>query len=478
MYYILSTIIGLGISLLIYHLLLKPSKILTFNRYYLLITILLLLFSPLLQIDATIQSPVLQELSLDKLISGKNAMEENIQSVTVETLNKTPSLGLIEYFLWPFYIAISFLFMLRFAQNIIRMIKLLKREKQKVGTLHLVLLDEDASPYSFFNFLFMSRKQYQDKNLSDSILNHETIHSAQLHSVDVLLIEFILCFFWFNPFVWKYKKSIIENHEFLADNEVINKGVDTNDYSNELIKSILAQSPNRLASSFSYLQTKNRIIMLNKTKSNRIVQSIKVFGAILIVGTLMSLNSISSHNEMKPLVVVIDLAHGGVDDGASNDYIIEKEIALKIGKKLKGLNINKNIKLLFTRTEDVTMNFPSRTDFINKNNPDLLISLHLNDSKNANQQGVEANYFDGTFQGKSKTYSKILISEQLKSIFNQGTIKTAPYIILKNTNCPGVLLTLGYISNEAERNLLLDSKTQDKIASAIYTGLIEIQKQM
>ena len=477
MYYILSTLIGLGISLLIYFLLLKPSKTLTFNRYYLLVTVLLFLSSPLLQIDAPIKSPMFQELSLDKLISGKNAMEENIQSVTVETLNKTPSLGLIEYFLWPFYIAISFLFMVRFTRNIIRMIKLLKREKQKIGTLHLVLLDEDASPYSFFNFIFMGRKQYQNKMLSDSILNHETIHSAQLHSIDVLFFEFILCFFWFNPFVWMYKKSIIENHEFLADNEVINNGVDTNDYSNELIKSILAQSPNRLASSFSYLQTKNRIIMLNKTKSNRIVQSIKVFGAILIVGTLMSLNSISSHNEMKPLLVVIDIAHGGVDDGVSINYINEKDIALQIGKKLEKLNTNKSIELLFTRSQDVTTSFASRIDFVNKNNPDLLISLHVNTSNDVDQQGIEANYFDGIFQEKSKIFSKILISEQLRSIFNEAAIKTAPYLILKKTNCPGVLLELGYISNQTERKMLLDNEAQEEIASAIYTGLIEIQKQ-
>jgi hypothetical protein len=80
----------------------------------------------------------------------------------------------------------------------------------------LVLLPHnEVGSFSFFKWLVMNRRDYE-QNFAP-ILRHESVHIHQMHSLDILFIEFLKIAFWFNPVLWFYKRSLQEVHEYLAD---------------------------------------------------------------------------------------------------------------------------------------------------------------------------------------------------------------------------------------------------------------------
>lgn len=474
--YCIQSIIGLGISLLIYQLLLRKGKSFVFNRFYLLFSLMLLLFVPMLQIETAFEVPLTNEFNTSTIITGKTILEENIKSVTVETMSNLPILKILPTVLWSIYSIVSLLFLFRFSRNLIHIGRSLRQHESAIDGLKLIFIERKTIPYSFFNYLFVNKQQYNNGRLTPAILQHEKSHSNQFHTLDVLLIEFITCLFWFNPFIWLYKKMMVENHEYLADASVIKKGFTIPDYSKEIVQSGHQFIQQPLVSGFSYIQTKNRLIMLSKTPSNKFLSTTKLAGALLLFCALFTLNSFIPGKEVKPLVVVIDSGHGGKDAGVSNDQLSEKEITLSIAEKLAAYNKRGKIKVLLTRTNDDFMTLKNRVAYINEQQPDLFISLHVNQSPNKTANGVESYYYDGEHSAQSKVYSKILVSEQLKTFSNRGEIKTANFFLLKNTNCPGVLLELGFLSNDTDRQLLSNPQNHNQIAASIYNGLLEISR--
>lgn len=87
------------------------------------------------------------------------------------------------------------------------------------------------------------------------------------------------------------------------------------------------------------------------------------------------------------ITVVIDAAHGGSDLGATMNGFSEKEIVSSIAQKIENLNLNSNIEILLTRSDDQNIPNQERVAFINAMKPDLVISLHVNASKTPNLMG-------------------------------------------------------------------------------------------
>ena len=120
----------------------------------------------------------------------------------------------------------------------------------------------------------------------EQIIAHERMHAFQLHSLDLILIEVLVILFWFNPFIYWYRKSIREIHEYLADQAVVENGHDQIDYQKLLLSQI---SDNRfigLTSRFSYSLSKNRLKMLSMIKSKNTAK-IKIALAIpLAIGAI------------------------------------------------------------------------------------------------------------------------------------------------------------------------------------------------
>ena len=133
------------------------------------------------------------------------------------------------------------------------------------------------------------------------------------------------------------------------------------------------------------------------------------------------------------------------------------------------MNKDAAIKIHFTHSEDTFMGLAERADFINQIKPDLAISLHVNNNKNKNSQGFEI-YVSNTSVSslKSKELAdKFAITFSDKTKLNNRGVKTAPFMVLKKSEYPTMLIELGFMSNDTDRNYLTSQTGQNEVAATI-----------
>ena len=109
--------------------------------------------------------------------------------------------------------------------------------------------------------------------------------------------------------------------------------------------------------------------------------------------------------------IVIDAGHGGSDVGSKNNAIVESQFTLEIAKKIQQLAKEKNIEVILTRDEDKIVDFENRLSKINSIKPDLVISLHVNNSQNRTTNGSEV------FIYKNNTDEYLNKLEELKKTY-------------------------------------------------------------
>lgn len=261
-----------------YHFFLSNQKVLLFNRYYLVFSLFFSIIASLIVIP--VKSDYSLNTSIDKFatttayfIKG-NALNEN-----------TYTLFTFQNILFSFYIVITSILLIRFALNIFRLLsKIKKNKKVDYQKKSLVLIKERSLPYSFFKYVFVNRSDYENGKIEKELLIHEEAHCLQYHSIDIIIIEFLNVFLWFNPAIWLFKKAILLNHEFLADNKVLST-FELDDYQNTLLNLVLRNNSASLASNFNYSLTKKRLIMMNKKtiKERMILRKICIIPLFLVL---------------------------------------------------------------------------------------------------------------------------------------------------------------------------------------------------
>ncbi len=140
--------------------------------------------------------------------------------------------------------------------------------KSEPGELHGVkvrLIPGDAGPFSFFGWIFISRKSLFGQGLED-VLVHEQTHVRQYHSIDVLLTETANALLWVNPFSWLLKREVRENLEYLADRKVLESGIERKSYQYHLL-GLSCRQDNDLTNSFNVVFLKRRIVMMNRRRT-------------------------------------------------------------------------------------------------------------------------------------------------------------------------------------------------------------------
>ncbi len=167
--------------------------------------------------------------------------------------------------------------------------------------------------------------------------------------------------------------------------------------------------------------------------------------------------------------IVIDVSHGGQDNGVSIGNLNEKEITLNIAKKIKELNENDNVEIILTRDSDKFLTLNERIENINVLKPDFVISLHVNSNEDRSQNGMEIFVSN---KNKQKDKSTKLALDLLNSFDNhQVEIKNADLYLLKNVNYPIALVELGYLTNENDRELLTSENGQLELVTSILNAI-------
>lgn len=276
LWYLVHTNILLILLGLVFFGLYQKDKNFAFNRYYLLGGIVLSVVLPTLKFDLAFLSswdPVLVDfvkapaVALERLTEG-NTGEFMLGATPLPKSQGVATFALLLKLAFAFYWAGVFLLLTRFFIQIGSLLHLLWRiPRLKREGYYLLHTDQDIAPFSFFKWVLINPEKY-DQEQYELILRHEQVHVRSWHNVDLLLGELLTIFFWINPLAWSYKKAIRDNLEFLADEEVLQGGVERKSYQYSLLSTKLTHYYHpAIANHFNKSLLKQRIIMMNTKKS-------------------------------------------------------------------------------------------------------------------------------------------------------------------------------------------------------------------
>ncbi|MCF3112240.1 hypothetical protein LL912_25860 [Niabella sp. CC-SYL272] len=252
MLYLLKVIACSGLLYVFYYCFLQKEKMLVFNRFYLLGSLLLSFLIPLSIIQVRLKPAVLP--------SDTGA----VVAVTAAPAGATFAELMAPFVYWVIGI-ISSVLLLRFTIHLIQIRQKINANEQRAFEgARLVLLQEAVTPHSFFKYIFLNKADFERNRIDTAILVHELTHARQKHTWDIVLAEFTGALIWFNPFMVLYRRAIRLNHEFLADQSAGGKPEQRAAYQQLLLKSIYVNQSIPLASSFYFLTTKKRLLMLQQ----------------------------------------------------------------------------------------------------------------------------------------------------------------------------------------------------------------------
>ncbi|MDB5197219.1 MAG: hypothetical protein JWP88_1590 [Flaviaesturariibacter sp.] len=172
----------------------------------------------------------------------------------------------------------------------------------------------------------------------------------------------------------------------------------------------------------------------------------------------------------KKLLVAIDAGHGGSNAGASGltSKINEKEYTLKIAKQVEKYLKRKGFKVFMTRTEDVDVSMTDRTLMLRQQEPDLLVSIHLNSSGNTSVKGVSTYY---RYIGFRPLSQKILDRMLELKLNNFGNIGAFNFSLSGPTEYPNCLVETAFLSNAEDEQKIRSVKFHRDVAKKIYKGI-------
>lgn len=209
-------------------------------------------------------SSVYPFLELDNFFLRHPAMQQQIRSIVPEL--QKPLLN------WSWiYIAFFsgvFFFLLRLCLQYFSLHQLHKKSSPGwVGNFKVRLLADTISPFSFWQSVYVNPSLHGDEELKN-ILEHERIHVKDWHSLDILLAELTVVFYWFNPGVWMIKKAVKENLEFITDEKVLRLGIDRKGYQYSLLEVGKLKPAAMMVNNFTISDLKRRIQMMNQRRSS------------------------------------------------------------------------------------------------------------------------------------------------------------------------------------------------------------------
>lgn len=224
----------------------------------------------------------------------------------------------------------------------------------------------------------------------------------------------------------------------------------------------------------------------------------------------------------RKIIIAVDAGHGGEDPGALGPKkILEKNVVLQIAKRVNALFDNDPYyDGIMVRKSDYYLAHRKRTQIARDNRADFFISIHADAFTDSRAHGAsvyalsnqgatsetarflaqkanQADLIGGAsilnLGDKDNVLAGVLVDLSMTATMrtsldageyvlkNMGTIarlhkkkvEQAGFLVLKSPDIPSLLIETGFISNPREAGLLTDATYQQKMARAIYTGLIQ-----
>lgn len=265
----------LGLFFVVYRFWLYPRKQFSFNRHFLLSGLLLSVVLPFISVKKVVQitwNPLMAQGPFETVQqNGSDAISLEALFMGIIGIGSACILGWIIVKLGG-------------------IIKLLIQAKTIQKTPPKLLLSNAVKgPFSFLNTIVFPTHLYRSEAY-ELMLTHEKIHVKQWHSLDILLTNFLFVLAWWNPFLWAYRKAVVENLEFLTDQLTVATTKDLKTYQYILLKQTVPLDHLRLVHPFYHSFLKKRIMMLNH-ENNKKNPWASVLLAPLLVGFVFAFNT-------------------------------------------------------------------------------------------------------------------------------------------------------------------------------------------
>lgn len=174
--------------------------------------------------------------------------------------------------------------------------------------------------------------------------------------------------------------------------------------------------------------------------------------------------------QLKFLEVAVDAGHGGENNGATGTKtgIREKDYTLLIAKELEKVLKEEKAKVFMTREKDTTLSMPERIAMLQQEEPDFLVSIHLNSSSKDSIRGTSTYYRYTGFRPLSHYILKELLNLGLAEFGNIGSFNFALSGPVEYPNC---LVEVAFLSNKEDEQLILDPAFHKAVARQIVAGI-------
>ena len=312
--YEVKVAVALAIFYMFYRLMLRKETFHRFNRVVLVSTAVLAFLLPLCII--TIHKP------MELVQAVESAFIEAQEPVT---LDLAPAVEASAPW-WPTAIAVLFwagvaFIIIRVIVSILSILKIVAQGEvvSEEDGCRIIVTDRDIDPFSWMKFIVLSRQDWEGPH--ESIVAHEKAHIAYGHSVELLVVDLLSAFQWFNPAIWMLRADLQELHEYEADDAVLRAGTNIKEYQYLLIRKAVSKSGYSVANSFNHSILKNRITMMSKSKSP-LVKGLRVLYLLPLVCLAIGLQA-------KTVYVPVDKDSEKNPAEEKFDYVLNKVTVVK-----------------------------------------------------------------------------------------------------------------------------------------------------
>lgn len=249
---------------LVFKLLLSKETFHTFNRWVLLLVMVVSILLPWLKVTTAEPTAIAEGMiSLESIIASAEVVNDDTQE----------GLSAIQLLFIIYIIGIA-VFFLREVVSVVRLFRLIRRgtplTAEQAGVsqhgVRVVVMKNEIAPFSWFRHVVLSEKDFREN--PREILTHELAHIRLGHSWDVAVCNLLIIFQWWNPAAWLLKRELQNVHEFEADEAVINRGVDAKQYQLLLIRKSVGERLFSMANNLNHQSLKKRITMMTTKKSS------------------------------------------------------------------------------------------------------------------------------------------------------------------------------------------------------------------
>lgn len=331
---------------LVFKLLLSKETFHTFNRWVLLLVMVVSILLPWLKVTTAEPTAIAEGMiSLESIIASAEVVNDDTQE----------GLSAIQLLFIIYIIGIA-VFFLREVVSVVRLFRLIRRgtplTAEQAGVsqhgVQVVVMKNEIAPFSWFRYVVLSEKDFREN--PREILTHELAHIRLGHSWDVAVCNLLIIFQWWNPAAWLLKRELQNVHEFEADEAVINRGVDAKQYQLLLIRKSVGERLFSMANNLNHQSLKKRITMMTTKKSSpwqkaKVLVALPMAALAVVAFANPDVERVAEQVETESQAVVekakADVA--GVETVAEQQTAEKQEIADEQGKNVsvKGVVVQK-----------------------------------------------------------------------------------------------------------------------------------------